>query len=219
MLTQTIDLYCERTGPEFWSEPVNAATNLLFLVAAWAAWRYAKRLGGTACPSVVILIALLASIGIGSGLFHTFATGWAMVLDVVPILLFELVYLWAYYRRVAGWKPVWVWAILGVFIAASLFAGQFRAYLNGSLSYAPSFIVLLATGIYHHLAKRRARGVLTAAALLFLVSLSFRTLDTYVCGAVPLGTHFLWHTFNASVLYLLMRALLANVRPISSFRL
>lgn len=29
-----VDGYCERTGPEPWSEPVNAVTNLAFLAAA-----------------------------------------------------------------------------------------------------------------------------------------------------------------------------------------
>ena len=33
-LMQAIDGYCERTGPEYWSEPVNAVTNAAFLIAA-----------------------------------------------------------------------------------------------------------------------------------------------------------------------------------------
>ena len=32
-LQTRFDLYCERTGVEFWSEPVNALTNLAFVVA------------------------------------------------------------------------------------------------------------------------------------------------------------------------------------------
>ena len=31
-----IDAYCERLGPQFWAEPVNAATNGAFLIAALA---------------------------------------------------------------------------------------------------------------------------------------------------------------------------------------
>jgi hypothetical protein len=33
-----VDAYCERTGPEYWSEPVNAVTNLAFLIAAVVIW-------------------------------------------------------------------------------------------------------------------------------------------------------------------------------------
>jgi len=48
------------------------------------------------------------------------------------------------------------------------------------------------------------RGILAAAAI-FAVSLSFRTVDRMLCGAFPLGTHFVWHLLNAVVLYLLLR--------------
>ena len=34
-----IDAYCERLGPAFWAEPVNALTNAAFPIAAWVAWR------------------------------------------------------------------------------------------------------------------------------------------------------------------------------------
>ena len=34
-----LDLYCERLGPEFWAEPLNAISNGGFIVAAWLAWR------------------------------------------------------------------------------------------------------------------------------------------------------------------------------------
>jgi hypothetical protein len=33
-----IDSYCERTGPDFWSEPFNALSNLSFIVAAVVGW-------------------------------------------------------------------------------------------------------------------------------------------------------------------------------------
>jgi hypothetical protein len=32
-----VDLYCERTDPSFWAEPINALSNLSFLLAAWLA--------------------------------------------------------------------------------------------------------------------------------------------------------------------------------------
>ncbi len=40
---EPIDLYCERTSSAFWVEPVNALTNVLFLVSAWFVWRRAKK--------------------------------------------------------------------------------------------------------------------------------------------------------------------------------
>ncbi len=35
---QAVDAYCERTGPDYWSEPLNALTNLAFLLAALWVW-------------------------------------------------------------------------------------------------------------------------------------------------------------------------------------
>jgi len=77
-----IDLYCERLGPGLWAEPINAFTNLAFLVAAFVSWRLAdqhKLLSG----DTWVLIGLMTAIGIGSGLFHTFANSWSQVLDIL----------------------------------------------------------------------------------------------------------------------------------------
>jgi hypothetical protein len=34
----------------------------------------------------------------------------------------------------------------------------------------------------------------------------FRTIDNAVCDVVPIGTHFIWHCLNATLLYVLLRA-------------
>src|SRR4051812_32005000 len=87
--------YCERCGPGLFDEPINAASNIAFLLAAWAAWRLAARSRGR-CAGMGLLISLCVAVGVGSTLWHTFATRWAMVLDVVPITLFQLCFLWLY---------------------------------------------------------------------------------------------------------------------------
>ena len=84
-----VDGYCERLGPGFWAEPVNALTNLAFIVAAIWAWRR-----GEGVVPVRVLAAILFAIGVGSGLFHTLATRWAGVADVVPILIYILTYIY-----------------------------------------------------------------------------------------------------------------------------
>ena len=86
-LLTSIDLYCERTTAAFWAEPVNALTNAAFLMAALIGWRAARSTGRRDGP-MILLIALTASIGVGSFLFHTVATRWAALADVVPISLF-----------------------------------------------------------------------------------------------------------------------------------
>ena len=65
-----MDVYCERVGPGLLAEPLNAVSNASFLFAAWAAWVLAERTG-TLSAGVRVLIALAASVGMGSILWHT----------------------------------------------------------------------------------------------------------------------------------------------------
>jgi hypothetical protein len=206
-----IDLYCERLGPGLWAEPVNALTNVGFLVAAWACWSLARRSGALTAP-VVVLIALVGAVGVGSMLFHTFATPWARVLDVVPILLFQLHFLWLYTRGVVRLpRPASALAVAAV-LAAALGARLFPSMLNGSLTYVPALLVLLGLGIYHLRFSKHAPAALIAAAGLFALSIVLRAVDSHACAYVEVGTHFLWHLLNAVVVYLAFRGLVAN-RP------
>lgn len=88
-----IDGYCERLGPDYWAEPLNALTNAAFVVAALVMWR---RVDGVLERALCLILVV---IGIGSYLFHTHATAWAGVADVAPIVLFSLVYIFAANRR------------------------------------------------------------------------------------------------------------------------
>lgn len=219
--TRQIDAYCERTGPEFWSEPLNAVTNAAFVVAAIAALALAAR-RGRADPAVLALAGVLGLIGIGSFLFHTFATAWAAVLDVAPIVLFILGYFAVAMRRFAGlgW-PAAVLAALGFAVAAAasgpLLGPLLAPLIGSSAGYVPALLGLALVGGW--LATRpdpRRRGAgrhLIAAALLFTVSLAFRVLDGPLCPAWPHGTHFLWHLLNAAVLFTTLLALIRHGRP------
>lgn len=201
-----IDLYCERVGGAFWAEPLNALTNLSFLVAAWLLWRLRPRMAAPPAESG-LLIGTIAGIGIGSFLFHTFATRWAAILDVVPILIFQLLFLWFYARRRIGAGMIAATAILAAYLALGFGVARMGPSLNGSLGYLPALLVLVALGIHHASAAVARRWDLLAAACLFTLSLTFRTMDREVCGAIPLGTHFLWHCLNGVVLFLATRAL------------
>lgn len=207
----SVDLYCERTGGEIWAEPVNALTNISFLIAAWAAWHSAPR-SSALTPGIALLVAIAVAIGLGSFAFHTLATGWARALDVVPILVFQLVFLWLYGRYVLGFQQIALIVLLAAFLGAGLLGRQFPMVLNGSLAYAPALLTILALGVYHWGTKTSARFHLLGAAGLFAVSLAFRSIDDAVCTAWPYGTHFLWHLANGLVVYLAIRTLVLQ-RP------
>src|SRR6478752_5502086 len=97
-LFQPMRNYCERTGDLLWSEPLNALSNIAFFIAAWLLWKSYKANHIRSRPTAV-LIALIALVGFGSTLFHTFANGLTMLGDVIPIAVFTFYYLWNALRR------------------------------------------------------------------------------------------------------------------------
>ncbi len=198
--TAQIDGYCERTDFSYWAEPLNAVTNAAFLIAAFVMWR---RVRGQGMPIAMLLVLILAAIGTGSFLFHTHATRWAALADVVPIGLFILVYLFAANRHYWGW-PVWG-ALLGTgaflpYAALTLPAFQALPFFEISAAYWP---VALLIGLYGVALRRRlpavARGLLIGAAIL-CVSLTARSLDMLLCDLIPVGTHLWWHVLNGLML-------------------
>lgn len=197
-LMRQIDGYCERVGPEFWAEPVNAATNLAFLVAALV---MGLRLRGSGLGLGWVLAGCLALIGVGSALFHTYATLWAVMLDVLGILAFTLVYIFAANRVFWGLSPVAAAIGALLFIPyAQLLAPLFAPVLGSSASYVPLPILI---GLYAILLVRRAprtaAGLGLGAAVL-CVSIAFRAADLPLCEDWPQGTHFVWHVLNAVML-------------------
>ncbi len=205
-----IDIYCERLGPGLWAEPVNALTNLAFFISAFFVWRLAKQ-REMLTTHAWLLILLILGIGVGSSLFHTFATGWARLMDELSILLFQIVYLWLYCRRLIGLRPRISAGLVLAFFLITLATPQFSHLLNGSLGYAPAFVVLTGLGIYHFRHAQTEHSILGWAILVFALSLTLRTLDMALCESVVLGTHFLWHLLNGLLLYLVSRGFLLQL--------
>jgi ceramidase len=119
-LCRAIDHYCERTGPELDAELVNAFTNGAFLVGAVIAWRLlAQAPQSPTRPYIHVLIAAMAMVGIGSFIFHTLGTRWAEWADVIPILVFMLLYLWFILTHLFQWRTLSKVAALVVFFVAT----------------------------------------------------------------------------------------------------
>jgi preprotein translocase subunit SecE len=223
---EKIYLYCERgQNPAFWAEPLNAVTNAAFIIAALVAARdylalqpERRKLAGA------LLIVLTFVIGIGSFLFHTYATRWASLADTIPIAIFMLAYFAFVLRRFMGLN--WIFVLLGLaaFYAAIRYAGGIQCSygellpitarsgarcMNGTVGYAPAFLALLGSAVV--LASHPAGRSIALASVVFLVSMTFRTLDLELCelsriGGHLFGSHFMWHTLNGVMLYILLRA-------------
>lgn len=211
-----VDNYCERVDASFWSEPLNAVTNAAFLVAAayaFARWYRADAKDGP----VLWLIGVTAAVGIGSFVFHTVAERWALLADVVPIAVFIYSYFllaMRRYLRLGMAAAIGITVLFAVFNMSieSLWRGVFPGLtLNGSVGYLPAAAALFAVGGLCLGRQERPVGMaLLSAAVIFTISLVFRSLDRTICALLPLGTHFLWHILNAVVLGILMVAAISH---------
>lgn len=209
MWSTPIDLYCERVTPFFWAEPVNALSNIAFLIAAFVAldrWRRKAKGDG----AILALIVVVATVGLGSFAFHTVATRAAMLLDITPIGIFIYGYFLLALRRFLGlsWPPALMLLIGFIVLSLGLASLVPRQVLNGSSGYLPALAALTILGWILH--GHKAGQAMMVGAGLFVVSLTFRIVDLDVCATWPLGTHFLWHLFNAAVLYTVLRGAIAE---------
>lgn len=157
-------MYCERTGQDFWGEPLNAVSNGAFLIIAVIFAIHACRRGDKTAFALALLVGV---VGIGSFLFHTLANRWSYFGDVVPIGIFILSYLALALRRFFGLGTTPIALCLIVFATAT--AGLMRAFavsfLNGSMPYASAWGSLLVVGLaLRRFGNAAASGVLAAFA-------------------------------------------------------
>jgi hypothetical protein len=226
--------YCERgQDGAFWAEPLNAVSNGAFIVAALfatVAWLALPRDRRGFAEAVLIVLTYV--IGVGSFLFHTYANRWSAYADTIPIGLFMLATFAFVLRRFFGLNWILVLVGLAAFFAALRYAGTIECRpallpvtaaagarcLNGTVGYTPAFFALAGSATGLAMMRHPAWRSLLVAALVFLVAMTFRTLDLEVCdltriGGHARGTHFLWHILNAVTLYILLRAAIWHGGP------
>ncbi|WP_455204554.1 ceramidase domain-containing protein [Kaarinaea lacus] len=213
--TEIFSTYCERSLPGVWEEPLNAVSNLAFLIAAVLILRVYirnKSLPFNASWDLCILIFLLFSIAIGSALWHTLPSKGTELADAIPILIFIDVYLLSFLYRITAVRWYTLAALfIGFHGLNFLVSSIFPAHaFNGSVFYAPAWLTLILMSIYLLMKQNALRWRFSMAAGLFTLSLLCRTVDRNVCEWVPVGTHFIWHILNAGLLYLMTSVLIAH---------
>lgn len=211
-LHDKVDMYCERTNFDLLSEPLNLVTNLSFIFAAIYCHKKMESSYGPSRSKAMVLIALLYAIGIGSALFHSFATRWAMAMDVIPIGLFVVCYFMFYFREILNLQNMQVAVSTIVFVSSIVLASPYlpKERLNGSQHY---LIICLWLGLLAMISlakKHRSHYLISTAVLVYLTSIGFRIADLHLCSHFPTGTHFMWHTLNGILLGLLTRFFCIN---------
>ena len=224
--TAPVDIYCERVDPSFWAEPLNAVSNVAFILAAlWAAFAAQSR--GIKSPAIWLLIALAFCIGIGSFLFHTFAQTWAGFADTVPIWSFVAAYVLTAIALIGGAPPsriaIYVVIAVAIFTVVWLANDSGADYsenvlprppsrFNGSEQYLPAVIAMLIFSAITMTKRHPIRYWFLSATVMFLISLAFRTFDMSVCANWRYGTHFMWHILNGTMIALLLQALIRHTQ-------
>lgn len=207
-MCRAVDHYCERTSAAFDAEPVNALTNLAFPIGGVFLWMHGDRRALVAGRGLIaILIIAMAAVGFGSLLFHVVGARWAEWGDVIPILVFILLYLWFVLTYLFDWL---VWAKAGFLVVFFLATFYLEAvvpgtFLWGGALFIPTLLSFVTIGLGLKWRGHPAGGAMLGAVLVFLCAYFFRSLDHAICDAFPLGTHFLWHLLNALLLFLLIR--------------
>ena len=188
----------------FPAEPWNAVTASLFVVVALA-WLVRLRGRYRGYPFLMSCLAVLLVGGVGGTLYHALRTRQVYYyLDVVPIQLlpiagaaFLTVRLW----RRRGWLYLGgaLLAYLGTSaLLLTLVLPQSRQ-LAVNLNYAAlAAVVLLPTAAVLVATRFRHAGWVVAALIAFAIAWFFRLLDARVGVYLPMGSHWLWHTFGAA---------------------
>ena len=198
--------YCESAAGWIVSQPLNAASNLVFVALAWWTWND---------PAARLHRFGLLAVALGSLVWHTAMQPWALILDVGAIVLWAA--LWALdwsravdvpWRRRAPWATLYLcvcvavgWALLPVM---PMWSAVFVPYAVGCTVLARSESTLPAL-----------RGWWALSAIAMAAAMFFRENDLRLCADVPVGVHWLWHLLTGISLLGPIRALslTATVAP------
>lgn len=197
----------------FPAEPWNTLTAsfFIFLVAFWV-WRLRGRY--RQFPFLVSCLPILLAGGIGGTLYHALRTQRAyFLLDVIPISILGLaggVYLAVKLWKRRGWLYLGVAVVCYFAFTAFLFlvirplpVWERLSVSGGTIAvnanYA-SLAVVVIIPLFGVLIRTRFRNVgwVVAGLTSFALAWFFRLVDQMMGLYMPMGSHWLWHSFGAA---------------------
>jgi hypothetical protein len=213
---------CERSGLGAFAEPLNVLSSFAFLFVAVSIYRHYHRHEDLQLKwiwDIHALTFLTFIIGINSVVFHAFPNPTTELIDTVSIVLFIILYFWCVLFRI-GRTTIFQAAICFVaFVGFShILVHQFPRALNDSIGYLSTMIALIIIAVHLHLRARPSSQHFMLAALIGVVSLFCRAIDREVCNETFVGTHFLWHALNATLIYILLKQLVRNVNRMARLK-
>ena len=206
---------CERHSHGWYAEPLNVISSAAFIIVAISIYRFYHRhedLERRWIWDIHALTVLCFIIGTNSIIFHAFPSPTTELMDTLAIVLFIVIYFWSVLFRIGRCNLFQATVCFIAFVGGThMLVSQFPQALNDSIGYLSSMVALIVIAIHLHLRARPSSQHFMLAAIIGVCSLFARAIDREICGIFSFGSHFLWHTLNATLLYVLMKQIIRNV--------
>lgn len=206
---------CERHATGLMAEPLNVLSSLAFIIVAVSIYRFYHRhedLDRKWIWDIHALTFLCGIIGINSVIFHAYPTPQTELLDTLSIVFFIIVYFWSVLFRIGRCNLFQASVCFIAFVGGThILVHQFPKALNDSIGYLSSMIALIVIAVHLYLKARPSSAHFMMASIVGVCSLFCRAIDRDICPDISFGTHFIWHTLNATLLYILLRQIVRNV--------
>lgn len=207
---------CERQQPDnMFAEPLNVLSSIGFFIAAFLIFNKCRNhpeIKNERKLDIHVLNILMVAIGCGSIIFHMAPSHYTELLDITFIVIFINLFFFSFLVRIAKLK---IYQIVVTYLAFTgsthMLVSQFPNAMNDSIAYLSSVFTVVFIAFYLRIKRRSGSSDFMLAAVLGLISLFFRSIDNYVCDQIRMGTHFMWHSLNAFVMYLLMKQLVRSI--------
>ncbi len=190
--------YCEISRFGSITQPINVAGNLGFLVLFFFSWHMI----GLRPLTITALL-----IFIGSSIWHATLHPLGLAFDIMPILLWVMLYLWAISKHILLKSQryfVILMFLLGAFIITKLTSHIFP--MRSGIFITASSLLLIAS-YYTYYINRHYAFLLVNASFLLNLAIIARLADLPFCDTIPIGTHWLWHLIAAFSLIPLIKLL------------
>lgn len=206
---------CERHGLGFLAEPLNVLSSFAFVAVAISIYRYYQKeedIQNRRIWDIQILTFITFMIGVNSVIFHAYPTPTTELMDTVAIVFFIIIYFWSVLFRIGRCNFFQAAICFIAFVGGShMLVSQFPQALNDSIGYLSSMIALIVIAVHLHLKARPSSQHFMLAAIVGVCSLFCRAIDHDICDHIGFGTHFIWHSLNATLLYILLKQVIRNV--------
>lgn len=196
---------CELQSNHLVSQPVNLLTNAAFLIASYLIYRLIRK-NRIKEKGIITLFIGSVLIGLGSIAHHAVPNNFTLLLDGLPIYLFLFL---ALYHLIHALIPNKGYSVLLSVIYVFV---NFLAPIAIRIPFDPNAVTpilnlafLLLITVFLSRKYKKPTNFLIWAMGSYTLATVFFLLDEKICSQFPIGTHFLWHIFNAMTIYFLVR--------------